>query len=167
MADLVELDMVDFDVIRCIDWLYSCYASVDCRNRLVKFQFPNESVLEWKSSLTVPKVRFISYLKARKLVSKACVYHIVRVDDSTIEIPHIQSVPLVKEFPIVFLDDLPRVSPKREIYFDIDLFPDTRIISISPYVMAPTELKELKEQLKVLLDKGFIQPSVSPWGASV
>ena len=33
--------------------------------------------------------------------------------------------------------------------------------------MAPTELKELKTQLQELLDKGFIRPSVSPWGASV
>ncbi|KAH0759938.1 hypothetical protein KY290_023431 [Solanum tuberosum] len=59
------------------------------------------------------------------------------------------------------------VPPEREIDFGIDLLPDTRPISIPPYRMAPTELKELKEQLKDLLDKGFIRPSVSPWGAPV
>ncbi|WMV10108.1 hypothetical protein MTR67_003493 [Solanum verrucosum] len=52
--------------------LHACYASVDCRTRVFKFQFPNDPVLEWKSSLAVPKGRFISYLKARKLVSKGC-----------------------------------------------------------------------------------------------
>jgi len=61
----------------------------------------------------VPKGRFISYLKARKLVSKGCVYHLVRVNDSSVEVPHIQSVPVVKKFLEVFSDDLPGV-PLRE-----------------------------------------------------
>ena len=67
MVDLVELNMVDFDVILGMDWLHACYASLDCRTRVVKFQFPNEPVLEWSSSSAVPKGRFISYLKARKV----------------------------------------------------------------------------------------------------
>ena len=73
----------------------------------------------------------------------------------------------MKEFPEVFPDDLPRVPPKREIDFGIDLLPDTHPISLPLYKIAPSELKELKEQLKDLLHKGFIQPSVSPWGALV
>ncbi|KAH0679995.1 hypothetical protein KY290_022105 [Solanum tuberosum] len=163
MADLVELDMVDFDVILGIDWLHACYASMDCKTRVVKFQIPNEPVIEWSSSSIVPKGRFISYLKARKLVSKGCIYHLVRV-----EVPPIQSVPILREFPEVFPDDLPGVPPEREVDFGIDIIPDTRPISIPPHRMAPTELKELKElkeQLKDLLDKGFIRPSFSPWGA--
>ncbi|WMV07266.1 hypothetical protein MTR67_000651 [Solanum verrucosum] len=79
----------------------------------------SEPVIELKSSSTVPKCRFISYLKARKLVSKRCVYHLVRVNDSSVEIPLIQSVLVVKEFPEVFLDDLPGVPPKREIDFGV------------------------------------------------
>ncbi|KAH0715889.1 hypothetical protein KY284_008794 [Solanum tuberosum] len=138
MADLIELDMVDFDII-----------------------------LEWKNSSVVPTGHFISYLKARKLVSKGCVYHLVRVNDSSVEEPPIQSVPVVKEFPEVFPDDLPEVPLDRKIDFGIDLLPDTRPISIPTYRMAPAELKELKEQLKDLLDKGFIRPSVLPWGTPV
>lgn len=150
-----------------MDWLHACYASLDCRTRAVKFLFPNEPVIEWSSSSAVPKGRFISYLKARKLVSKGCIYHLVRVHDSSVEIPLFQSVPIVREFPEVFSDDLPGIPPEREIDFGIDLIPDTRPISIPPYRMAPAELKELKEQLKDLLEKGFIRPSVSPWGAPV
>ncbi|KAH0706733.1 hypothetical protein KY289_011809 [Solanum tuberosum] len=151
--------VTDFDVILGMDWLHVYYASVDCRTRVVKYQFPNEPVLERKSSSAVPKGLFISYLKAMKLVSKGCVYHLVRVNDSSVEVPPIQSVPVVKEFPEVIPDDLPRVPLEREIDFGIDLLPDTRPISIPPYRMAPAELKELKEQLKDLLDKGFIRPS--------
>ena len=56
----------------------------------------------------------------------------------------------------VFPEDLPGVPPLQEIDFGIDLEPDTKPISIPPYRMAPTELKELKLQLKDLTDKGFI-----------
>lgn len=114
-----------------------------------------------------PKSHFISYLKARKLISKGCIYHLVRVKDTKSETPTLHSVNIVNEFSDVFLDDLPGIPPDREIEFGIDLLPDTHPISIPPYRMAPAELKELKEQLKDLLDKGFIRPSVSPWGAPV
>uniref|UniRef100_A0A2N9GFR5 CCHC-type domain-containing protein n=1 Tax=Fagus sylvatica TaxID=28930 RepID=A0A2N9GFR5_FAGSY len=63
-----------------------------------------------------------------------------------------------------YLHGLP---PEREVEFTIDLVPGTGPISKAPYRMAPAELKELKEQLQDLLDKGFIRPSASPWGAPV
>jgi len=106
-------------------------------------------------------------LKACKLISKGCIYHIVRVKDVESETPPLESVPIVREFPEVFPDDWPSFPPEREIDFVIDLIPDTKPISIPPYRMAPAELKELKAQLKDFLDKGFIQPSISPWGALV
>ena len=86
------------------------------------------------------------------MISKGYLYHLVQVKDSISKTPTIELVPVVNEFP----EDLPRVPPKREIDFGINLLPDTQPISIPPYRMAPTELKELKEQLKELLDKGFI-----------
>ena len=60
------------------------------------------SVIEWASNSIVPKGRFSSYLKARKLVSKGCIYHLVQVNDSSVEVPFLQSVPIVNEFPEVF-----------------------------------------------------------------
>ena len=62
---------------------------------------------------------------------------------------------------------LPGLPPHREIEFCIDVVSDTAPISMPPYRMALAELKELKEQLQELLDKGFIRPSTSPWGAPV
>ncbi|WMV07439.1 hypothetical protein MTR67_000824 [Solanum verrucosum] len=55
MADLIELDMVDFDVILGMDWLHACYASIDCRTRVVRFQIPNEPVIEWSSNSAMLK----------------------------------------------------------------------------------------------------------------
>ena len=57
--------------------------------------------------------------------------------------------------------------PQREIDFTIDLIPGTGAISKAPYRMAPKEMEELKSQLEELLDKGYVRPSVSPWGAPV
>ena len=65
------------------------------------------------------------------------------------------------------IKNLPGLPPDREIEFCIDIVPGTDPISMPPYRMAPAELKELNEQLKELLDQGFIRPSTSPWGAPV
>nr|GEW13519.1 hypothetical protein [Tanacetum cinerariifolium] len=72
-----------------------------------------------------------------------------------------------EEFPDVFPDELPGIPPVREVEFNIELIPGAEPISKAPYRMAPVELKELKDQLQELLERGFIRPSVSPWGAPV
>lgn len=78
-----------------------------------------------------------------------------------------EDIPVVREFTDVFSDELPGLPPDREIEFSIDLVPRITPISQAPYRMAPKELKELKVKLQELIDKGYIRPSVSPWGAPV
>ena len=77
----------------------------------------------------------------------------------------LEDVPVVRDFLDVFPDDLPGLPPEREIDFPIDLVPGTAPISLPTYRMAPAELKKLKTQLQELVDRGFIRPSISPWGA--
>ena len=67
----------------------------------------------------------------------------------------------------MFPEELPGLPPERDVEFSIEVMPGTSPVTMQPYRMAPTELKELKVQLKDLLDKGFIRPSASPWGAPV
>jgi hypothetical protein len=76
-------------------------------------------------------------------------------------------VKVVRDFPDVFPEELPGVPPNREVEFGIELQPGAAPVSAAPYRMAPVELKELKAQLQELLDRGFIRPSISPWGAPV
>ena len=99
------------------------------------------------------------------MIYKGYLYHLLHVNDSILDTPTLESVPVVCEFQEAFPDH--GVPLEREIDFGIDLFPDTQPISIPPYRMAPAELKELKEQLKDLLDKRFIKPNISPWGTPV
>ena len=66
-----------------------------------------------------------------------------------------------------FPDELPGLPSHRDVYFGIELHPGTSPISMTLHRMAPIELQELRVQLQELLDKGFIRPSTSPWGAPV
>ena len=79
----------------------------------------------------------------------------------------VEKIPVVREFPDVFLEELPFIPLEREVDLAIEIVPGTVPMSRAPYRMALTELKELKSQLQELLDKGFIRPTVSPWGAPV
>ena len=76
----------------------------------------------------------------------------------------LEDIPVVCEYPDVFLEELPGMPPDREVKFVIELMPGTAPISKQPYRMPPNELKEFKKQLTTLLDKSFIRPSSSPWG---
>jgi hypothetical protein len=76
----------------------------------------------------------------------------------------VERIPVVCDYPDVFLNELPGMPPDRDIEFMIELQPRTAPISKRPYRMPPAELAELKKQLQELLDKGFIRPSTSPWG---
>ncbi|GJZ14556.1 putative reverse transcriptase domain-containing protein, partial [Tanacetum coccineum] len=70
-------------------------------------------------------------------------------------------------FPGVFPEDLPGLPPARPVEFQIDLIPEVAPVARAPYRLAPSEIKELSEQLQEIFDKSFIRPSSSPWGAPV
>ncbi|GKA54850.1 putative reverse transcriptase domain-containing protein [Tanacetum coccineum] len=79
----------------------------------------------------------------------------------------LEDVPTVQDFPEVFLKDFPGIPPTCQVEFQIDLIPGAAPVARAPYRLAPSEMKELSDQLKKLSDKGFIRPSSSPWGAPV
>ncbi|GJT19000.1 putative reverse transcriptase domain-containing protein [Tanacetum coccineum] len=79
----------------------------------------------------------------------------------------LEDVPIVQNFPKVFPKDLSGLPPTRQVEFQIDLIPGAAPVARAPYRLAPSEMKELSDQLQELSDKGFIRPSSSPWGAPV
>ncbi|KAL5568767.1 hypothetical protein UlMin_025342 [Ulmus minor] len=110
----------------------------------------------------------ISAMKARKMISSGCTGYLASVLDTTKEKrAKPKDIPIVRNFVDVFPEELPGLPPDRAISFEIELLPGTAPVSKAPYRMAPAELKELQTQLQELLERGFIRPSHSPWGAPV
>ncbi|GJU76765.1 putative reverse transcriptase domain-containing protein [Tanacetum coccineum] len=96
-------------------------------------------------------------------------YHALIVCDEKIILggERLEDVPIIRDFPQVFPEDLLCIPPTRQVEFQIDLAPCAAPVARAPYRLAPSEMKELSDQLQELYDKGFIRPSSSPWGAPV
>ncbi|XP_070050745.1 uncharacterized protein [Nicotiana tomentosiformis] len=150
-ADLLLLDMVDFEVILGMDWLPPYHAILDCHAKTVTLSMLELPRLEWRGSSVGTSNWVISFLKARHMVEKGYLAYLDYVWDTIAETPAIDLVPVVRDFFDVFPTDLPGMSPDQDIDFGIDLVPGTQSIFTSPYRMAPKELRELKEQLQELL----------------
>ncbi|KAK1414363.1 hypothetical protein QVD17_16561 [Tagetes erecta] len=166
-ADLLPMQMGDFDIILGMDWLTRHRVTIDCHSCRVIFGDLHNPDLVYQGIQPHKSLKIISALKAQKLISHGCIGFLASIRDTSAKEISIDSYPIVREYPDVFPEELPGLPPDREIEFTIDLIPGTEPISKAPYRMAPLELKELKEQLQELLELGFIRPSVSPWGAPV
>ncbi|KAK1629861.1 hypothetical protein QYE76_004176 [Lolium multiflorum] len=147
VIDLFILPMKDIDVILGMNWLESNGALIDCVNKTVSLKSPDGSRMIYQGDKHT-QIEVELQLNSMKEVK-------------------LEDIPVVNEFQDVFPAELPGMPPDREIEFTIDLIPGTAPIAKAPYKMGPKELKELKEQLDDLEQKGFIQESVSPWGSPV
>lgn len=95
-----------------MDWLHVCYAIIDCRTWVFKFQLQNDSMLEWKWGKSIPRGHFVSYLKTGNMTIKGRMYHIVRVMYVESKVPSLELAPIVKKFPEVFHNYLPGIPPE-------------------------------------------------------
>ncbi|KAL2226254.1 UNVERIFIED_CONTAM: Transposon Tf2-12 polyprotein, partial [Sesamum indicum] len=166
-SDLIVLDLKEFDVILGMDWLAQYKAIVDCYKKEVMIEYSSESKVIFVGDRQVVPVCVISAMEARRLMLEGCEAYLAHVVDTEKVNPTLEEIPVVRDFPEVFPDDLPGLPPHREVDFAIETLPGVAPISIAPYRMAPVELHELKKQIEELLGKGFIRPSTSPWGAPV
>ena len=166
--DLIVLEMVNYDVILGMDWLSKCNATILCRRKNVVFQPSKREVFEYKGTPRGSKWPVVSAIKTSRMLLKGCIGYLASIMYTMKKVViELANVRVVCKVPDVFPQELPRLPLDREIEFEIELLPGTAPISKVPYIMAPKELKELKQQLQELLDKKFIHPSYSLWGAPV
>ncbi|KAJ4950786.1 hypothetical protein NE237_027618 [Protea cynaroides] len=160
--------MTDFDVILGMDWLARHSTNLLCAEKKLTFKDKEGAEFSFEGiKLSRKRKLILSALKARKCLEKGGIGYLVSVVNLTKEAPRMEDIEVVRKFLDVFPEELPGLPPDRVTEFVIDLIPRAAPVSKAPYRMAPTELKELKVQLQELLDKGYIRPSVSPWGALV
>ena len=158
-VDLIPFELGDFDVILGMDWLSLHKANIDCKKKRVVMYTPDNKRISYQGQRQDRK--FLSVMQARRLLRQGCEAYLAHVVDTKKETPILDEIPIVREFPDVFPEELPGLPPDREIEFSIDLIPGAEPVSKAPYRMAPMEMKELAKQLQELLDKGVIRPSVS------
>ncbi|XP_070056688.1 uncharacterized protein [Nicotiana tomentosiformis] len=116
-ANLLLLNMVDFDIILGMDWLLPHYAILDCHAKIMTLAMPGFSLLEWSGTLEYNPSRVISFLKAQQMVEKGCDAYLAYVRDVSFDTPIVESVPIVRDFPDMFPTDFPGILPDRDIDF--------------------------------------------------
>ena len=110
----------------------------------------------------------MSILQENKCNRKGCKLFAVNIQDLESEREqHIEDFPVLIYFKDVFPEEIPGLNPKRDLDFSIELTPGSVSDSKDPNRMREPELVEIKLQLQELIEKGYIRPSVSPWGASI
>ncbi|GKC18510.1 putative reverse transcriptase domain-containing protein [Tanacetum coccineum] len=139
-VDLMPIELGAFDVIIGMDWLVKHDALIVCGKKEVHIPVKGEKI----------------HRKGMPFVYSACDRE-----------KHLEGMPILRNFPEVFPDDLPGLPPPRQVEFEIKLVPGATPVTRAPYRLAPSELKELSDQPKELSEKGFIRSSSSPWGALV
>ncbi|XP_074356078.1 uncharacterized protein LOC141695757 [Apium graveolens] len=148
-----------------MDWLISFSVKIDCKDKRVVLSTPQGKKVMFKGQKQTQT--FLTSMQAKKLIYKGCEAYLAYVADKGREVSNPEDIPVVRDFLDVFPEELPGLPPDRQIEFTIELAPSTEPVLKAPYMMAPTEMKELEKQIQELLDKGFIKPSVSLWGAPV
>ncbi|KAJ9557088.1 hypothetical protein OSB04_011702 [Centaurea solstitialis] len=165
--DLIPIKIGSFDIIVGMDWMSKHRATICCAEKIVALPLPDGGLLEVYGDRPKRDIKIVSFMKMRGHLRKECIAFMAHVIDTEAKEKRIQDIPVVREFPEVFPEELPGLPPQRQVEFHIDLVPGAGPIAKSPYRLAPSEMQELSNQLQELLDKGFIRPSSSPWGAPV
>jgi hypothetical protein len=148
VANLIVLESKGINIILGMDWLSKHKVLIDCAKKSIKLTTPDGKELEIVVEPVVTAKGVANHMKVNQLDASQG-----------------SEVPVVNEFSDVFPKELPDMPPDRDIEFVIELKPGTTLIYKTPFRMTTLELAKLKEHIKELIEKGFIRPSSSPWGA--
>ncbi|GKB50676.1 putative reverse transcriptase domain-containing protein [Tanacetum coccineum] len=151
--DLMPVPLGSFDAIIGMDWLTKHHGVIICDEKIVRVPFGREMLIfqgNGNNQKKESRLNIISCTKAQEYLSKGCdvfLAHITTKEaEDKSEEKRLEDVPIVRDFPEVFPEDLPGIPPTRQVEFQIDLVPGAAPVARAPYRLAPSEMKELANE---------------------
>ncbi|GKE59254.1 putative reverse transcriptase domain-containing protein [Tanacetum coccineum] len=164
--DLMPIKLGSFDVVIGMDWLSKYHARIICDEKVIHIPIDGETLII-RGDRSKTRLNLMSCIKTKRYISRGYQVFIAQVMEKKSDEKRLEDIPVVREFPKDFPEDLPGLPLIRQVEFQIDLIPGAAPVAREPYRLAPSEMQELSDQLQELADRGFIRPSTSPWGAPV
>ncbi|KAD6454703.1 hypothetical protein E3N88_09409 [Mikania micrantha] len=151
--DLLPIELGSFDVVVGMDWLSINQAEVICQTKVIRIPIPEGNTLIVQGERAGRKLGIISCMQTQKCLRKGCLAFLAYVINNSSSQKRIEDIPVVKDFPEVFPDDISGLPPVRQVEFRIDLIPGAAPVAKAPYRLAPSEMQELSGQLQELMDR--------------
>ncbi|GKD52744.1 reverse transcriptase domain-containing protein [Tanacetum coccineum] len=144
--DLMSIKLSSFDVVIGIDWLSKYHARIICDEKVVHIPINDETLIIRGDQSKTP-LNLISCIKSERYISRGCQVFVAQLMEKKSDEKRLEDIPLVREFPEVFSEDLPGLPLVRQVEFQIDLIPGATPVARAPYRLAPSEMQELSNQL--------------------
>nr|GEV93147.1 reverse transcriptase domain-containing protein [Tanacetum cinerariifolium] len=144
--DLMPIELGMFGVIIGMDWLDKHDADIICGEKVICIPYGNKTLIV-KSDEGMSRLKVVSCIKARKYVERGCHLFLEHVMEKKSKEKRLEDVSVIRNFPKVFLEELPGQPLPRPVEFQIDLLPGVAPVARAPYRLAPSEMRELSVQL--------------------
>jgi hypothetical protein len=166
-ADLNIFPLGSYECLIGMDWLDQHHTLLDCHKKVFTCLDEEGKLRKVQGIPRAVTIREILALQLKKCYRKGCQIIAAHLAETPRDkVPNLEDYAVLEYFEDVF-KEVPGLPPRRDIDFSINLMPGVAPVSKNPYRMSTPELKELQMQLEELMKKGYIHPSVSPWGALV
>ncbi|GJY50815.1 reverse transcriptase domain-containing protein [Tanacetum coccineum] len=130
--DLMPIKLGSFDVVIGMDWLSKYHAKILCDEKVVHIPI-NGKTLIIRGDRSKTRLNLISCIKTKRYISRGCQVFMIQVMENKLDEKKLKDIPVVKEFPDVFPEDLPGLLPVRQVEFQIDLIPGAAPVARTPY----------------------------------
>ncbi|GKF27644.1 putative reverse transcriptase domain-containing protein, partial [Tanacetum coccineum] len=150
--DLMPIKLGSFDVVIGMDWLSEYHARIICDEKVVHIPIDGETLII-RGDQSKARLSLISCIKTERYISRECQVFVAQVMENKSEEKRLEDTPVVRGFSKVFPEDLPGLPPVLQVEFQIDLIPRATLVARAPYILAPSEMQELSDQLQELADR--------------
>ncbi|GJT75499.1 reverse transcriptase domain-containing protein [Tanacetum coccineum] len=142
-VDLIPMPMGEINVVIGVDWLSKNEAIISCQNKLIRVKTLSGGETFIYGERKKTSLAIYMYARAKRHLARRCQAYLAYVVDIQKNIPKFDSIPIVREFPDVFPEELLRIPPDKQVEFRIDLILGSTHVAKTPYRLAPSEMQEL------------------------